>query len=43
MKNLSSVSFEEIAKPIWRTVKSMGLTGKELDELSQNAEAEDRS
>jgi hypothetical protein len=33
MKKLSAVSFEEVAKPIWRTVKAMGLSGEELDEL----------
>ena len=43
MKKLSAVSFEEVAKPIWRTVRAMGLSGEELDELIEEAKAEARS
>ena len=43
MKKLSAVTFEEVAKPIWRTVKAMGLTGEDLDELIEEAKAQARS
>ena len=43
MKKLSAVSFEEVAKPIWRTVRAMGLSGEELDELIEEAKTEARS
>lgn len=43
MKKLSSVSFEEVAKPIWRTVRAMGLSGEELDELIEEAKTQARS
>lgn len=43
MKKLSTVTFEEVARPIWRTVKEMGLSGEELDELIEEAKAEARS
>jgi len=37
MKKLSAMSFDEVAKPIWRTVKAMGLSRGELDELVEEA------
>ncbi len=43
MKKLSTISFEEVARPIWRTVKAMGLSGEDLDELIEEAKAEARS
>lgn len=43
MKKLSTVTFEEVARPIWRTVKEMGLSGEELDGLIEEAKAEARS
>ena len=43
MKKLSAMSFEEVAKPIWRTVKAMGLSGEELDELIEEAKTQTRS
>jgi len=43
MKKLSAVTFREIAKPIWRTVRAMGLSGEELDELIEEAKAQTRS
>jgi hypothetical protein len=43
MKKLSAVSFEQVAKPIWRTVKAVGLSGEELDELIEEAKTEARS
>lgn len=43
MKKLSAVSFEEVAKPIWRTVRAMGLSGEELDELIAEAKTQARS
>jgi len=43
MKKLSAVSFEEVAKPIWRTVRAIGLSGEELDELIEEAKTETRS
>ena len=43
MKNLSAMSFDEVAKPIWRTVKAMGLSGEELDELIEEAKTQTRS
>jgi antitoxin PrlF len=43
MKKLSAVTFEEIARPIWRTVKAMGLTGEDLDELIEEAKTQARS
>jgi hypothetical protein len=43
MKKLSAVSFEELAKPIWRTVRAMGLSGEELDDLIDEAKTETRS
>ena len=43
MKKLSALSFEEVAKPIWRTVRAMGLSGEELDELIEEAKTEARS
>lgn len=42
MKKLSAVSFEEVAKPIWRTVRAMGLSGEELDELIEQAKTQAR-
>ena len=43
MKKLSAVSFEEVAKPIWRIVKAIGLSGEELDELIEEAKTQARS
>ena len=43
MKKLSAVSFEEVAKPIWRTVRAMGLSGEDLDELIEQAKTHSRS
>ncbi len=43
MKKLSAVTFEEVARPVWRTVKAMGLTGEELDELIEEAKTQTRS
>jgi bifunctional DNA-binding transcriptional regulator/antitoxin component of YhaV-PrlF toxin-antitoxin module len=43
MKKLSAVSFEEVAKPIWQTVRRMGLSGEELDELIEEAKTQARS
>lgn len=43
MKRLSGVSFEEVARPIWRTVRAMGLSGEELDELIEEAKTQARS
>ena len=43
MKKLSAMSFDEVAKPIWRTVKAMGLSGEELDELIEEAKTQTRS
>jgi bifunctional DNA-binding transcriptional regulator/antitoxin component of YhaV-PrlF toxin-antitoxin module len=43
MKKLSAVSFDEVAKPIWRIVKAIGLSGEELDELIEEAKTQARS
>jgi len=43
MKKLSAVSFQEVAKPIWKTVRAMGLSGKDLDELIEEAKTQSRS
>ena len=43
MKKLSAMSYDEVAKPIWRTVKAMGLSGEELDELIEEAKTQTRS
>ena len=43
MKKLSEVTFEEVARPIWRTVRAMGLSGDDLDELIDEAKAHTRS
>jgi AbrB family looped-hinge helix DNA binding protein len=43
MKKLSAMSFDEVAKPVWRTVKAMGLSGEELDELIEEAKTQTRS
>lgn len=43
MKKLSAMSFDEVAKLIWRTVKAMGLSGEELDELIEEAKTQTRS
>lgn len=43
MKKLSAVTFEEVAKPIWRTVRAMGISGEELDELIEEAKTQARS
>jgi bifunctional DNA-binding transcriptional regulator/antitoxin component of YhaV-PrlF toxin-antitoxin module len=43
MKKLSAVSFDEVAKPIWRTVKATGLSGEELDGLIEEAKTQTRS
>jgi hypothetical protein len=43
MKKLTAVTFEEIARPIWRTVKDMGLSGEELNDLIEEAKANARS
>jgi bifunctional DNA-binding transcriptional regulator/antitoxin component of YhaV-PrlF toxin-antitoxin module len=43
MKKLSAVTFEEVAKPIWRTVRAMGLSGEELNELIEEAKTQARS
>ena len=43
MKKLSAVTFEEVARPIWRTVKAMGLSGDDLDELIDEAKTHTRS
>lgn len=43
LKKLSSVTFEEVARPIWRTVRAMGLSGEDLDALIEEAKAAARS
>jgi bifunctional DNA-binding transcriptional regulator/antitoxin component of YhaV-PrlF toxin-antitoxin module len=43
MKKMSAVSFKELAKPIWRTVRAMGLSGVELNELIEEAKTQARS
>lgn len=43
MKKLSAVTFQEVAKPIWRTVMAMGLSGEELDELIEEAKTQART
>ena len=43
MKKLSAVTFEEVARPIWRTLRAMGLSGDDLDELIDEAKARTRS
>jgi len=43
MRKLSAMSFDEVAKPIWRIVKAMGLSGEELDELIEEAKTQTRS
>jgi hypothetical protein len=43
MKKLAAVSLEEVAKPIWRTVRAMGISGEELDDLIEEAKTEARS
>ena len=43
MKKLTSVNLEEVAGPIWRAVKEMGLSGKEVDELIEEAKSVTRS
>ena len=43
LKKLSAVTFEEVARPIWRTVRAMGLSGDDLDELIDEAKAHARS
>jgi AbrB family looped-hinge helix DNA binding protein len=43
MKKLSAVTFEEVARPIWRTVRGMGLSGEELDDLVEEAKTQARS
>jgi AbrB family looped-hinge helix DNA binding protein len=43
MKKLSAMSYDEVAKPIWRTVKAIGLSGEELDELIEEAKTQTRS
>jgi hypothetical protein len=43
MKKLPAMSLDEVAKPIWRTVKAMGLSGEELDELIEEAKTQTRS
>ena len=43
MKKLSAVTFEEVVRPVWRTVKEMGLTGEDLDELIEEAKTQTRS
>ncbi len=43
MKKLSAMSFDEVAKPIWWTVKAMRLSGEELDELIEEAKTQTRS
>lgn len=43
MKKLASVTFEEVTRPIWRTVKEMGLSGDEVDELIEKAKTVARS
>lgn len=43
MKKLSAVTFEEVAKPIWRTVRAMGLSGEELDVLVEEAKTQART
>ena len=43
MKKLSALTFQEVVKPIWRTVRAMGIAGEELDELIEEAKSETRS
>jgi AbrB family looped-hinge helix DNA binding protein len=43
MKKLSALTFQEVAKPIWRTVRSLGLSGEDLDELIEEARTQARS
>ena len=43
MKKLSGVTFEEVARPIWRAVRAMGLSADDLDELIDEAKAQARS
>ena len=42
MKKLASVTFEEVARPIWRSVKEMGLSRREVDELIEEAKIVDK-
>jgi len=43
MKKLAAVSFREVAAPIWRTVRAMGLSGEKLDELIEEGKTKARS
>jgi bifunctional DNA-binding transcriptional regulator/antitoxin component of YhaV-PrlF toxin-antitoxin module len=43
VKKLSAMSFDEVAKLVWRTVRAMGLSGEELDELIEEAKPQTRS
>jgi len=43
MKKLSTVTFKEVAMPIWRIVKDMGLSGADIHQLIEEAKAEARS
>jgi hypothetical protein len=43
MKKLPAMSFDEVAKPIWRTVKATGLSRGELDGLIEEAKIQPRS
>ena len=43
VKKLSAVTFQEVAKPIWRTVRAIGLSEEELDVLIEKARTQIRS
>jgi len=43
MKKPPAMSFDEVAKPIWGTVKAIGLSGEELDELIEETKTQTRS
>jgi hypothetical protein len=43
LKKLPAMSFDEVVKPIWRTVKATGLSRGELDGLIEEAKTQTRS
>jgi hypothetical protein len=43
MKKIVNVNFADVARPIWRAVKRMGLSAAEIDELIEEARARTRS
>jgi AbrB family looped-hinge helix DNA binding protein len=40
MKKLASVTFEEVARPIWKALKKMGLSEEEIGEIIEEAKAQ---